>query len=153
MDTAAAVPLSIERALEGFFAQSRVLRHPAMWARSHGVRRKLERYLDLESERWLTDGEKVLVHAERQLHALGAVVRVAGPETLLLALPGFLGHRWLPRHPALARVQIMVVSELPGYLSTAGMIDRRRAACRILEVEAQVVRARQLLTEAADQSR
>ncbi|GAA1141954.1 hypothetical protein [Ornithinicoccus hortensis] len=150
MDTAAAVPLSIERTLEGFFAQSRMLRHPAMWTRSHGVRRKLERYLDLECERFLTDSEKVLVHAERQLHSLGAVVRVAGPETLLHALPGFLGQRWLPRHPALARVQIMVVSEIVSYLPTAGILDRRRVACSILEVEAQVIRARQVLAEAAD---
>lgn len=153
MDTAAAVPVSIERVLEGFFAQSRVLRHPALWTRSHGVRRKLERYLDLESERWLSDSEKVLVHAERQMHSPGAVTRVAGPETLLNALPGFLGERWLPRHPALARVQIMVVSELAGYLPTAGMIDPRRVACRLLEVEAQVARARQVLAEATDPNR
>lgn len=152
MDTAAAVPLSIERALEGFFAQSRALRHPALWARSHGVRRKLERYLELECDRWLTESEKVLVHGERQLHAPGAVVRVAGPESLLTALPGFLGQRWLPRHPALARVQIIVVSELVGYLASAGLIDPHRVACRILEVQTQVARARQVLAEAADQA-
>lgn len=147
MDTAAMVPLSIERALEDFFASSRVLRHPALWLRAHGVRRHLEDYLDADCERWLTDDEMTLVHAERQIHAPGAVARVTGPEALLYALPGFLVGRWLPDDSAVARVQVMVVAELVEFLRADRLIDVRQLSCGLLEVESAVTQARRRLSE------
>lgn len=145
MDTAAVVPLSIERALEDFFASSRVLRHPALWLRAHGVRRNLEDYLDAECERWLTEDEMTLVHAERQIHAPGAVARVTGPEALVYALPGFLVGRWVPDDRAVARVQLMVVAELVEFLRADRVVDVRQLSCGLLEVESAVSRARRRL--------
>src|SRR5690625_3477002 len=95
MDDDARVPLAGAHLLASFFAAAPALGHPAIRARVPRVRAHLLTYLDTEGEQWLTPDELVLLHAERQLEPVDAVLRVGGVEVVVAALPGFCH----PAHP------------------------------------------------------
>jgi hypothetical protein len=137
-----AVPLSAERVLDVFYARTPILRHPSMFIRGRRVREHLETYLDTEADHWLTDGERTLVEAERQVDPAGAVARVTGPEALLAALPGFLDPEWIMTGVHQARAQLIVVASLAKWLVSAGLVDRTEMSCSVLEVDVRLDRAR-----------
>jgi hypothetical protein len=137
-----AVPLAAERVLDVFYARTPILRHPSMFTRGRLVRAHLETYLDTEAERWLTDGERTLVEAERQVDPAGAVARVTGPEALLAALPGFLDPEWTMPGVHQARAQLIVVACLAEWLVSAGLVDRAEMSCSVIEVDVRLERAR-----------
>lgn len=133
-----AVPVSAERVLDVFYARTPILRHPSMSARAKLVRAHLETYLDTEAEHWLTDGERTLVEAERQIDPAGAVARVTGPEALLATLPGFLDPEWVMPGAHQARAQLIVVATLVRWLLTVGIVDRAEMSCSVLEVQTRL---------------
>lgn len=133
-----AVPLSAERVLDVFYARTPILRHPSMFARGRRVRAHLETYLDTEAERWLTDGERILVEAERQVDPAGAVARVTGPDALLATLPGFLDPEWLMPGLHQGRAQLVVVASLAAWLVSSGLVDRAEASCSVIEVDVRL---------------
>jgi hypothetical protein len=137
-----AVPVSAERVLDVFYARTPILRHPSMFARSRQVRTHLETYLDTEAEHWLTDAERTLVEAERQVDPAGAVARVTGPEALLATLPGFLDPEWVMPGVHQARAQLIVVASLARWLVSAGLVDRTEMSCSVLEIQTRLDLAR-----------
>lgn len=137
-----AVPVSAERVLDVFYARTPILRHPSMFAHARLVRAHLETYLDTEAEHWLTDGERTLVEAERQIDPAGAVARVTGPEALLATLPGFLDPEWAMPGVHQARAQLIVVASLARWLVTVGLVDRAEMSCSVLEIQTRLDLAR-----------
>ncbi|KAE8764428.1 hypothetical protein [Georgenia thermotolerans] len=132
------VPVSAAAAISGFFAHDRVLRRPGVRDTAAFVRRHLETYLDTEAERWLGPDDRVLVAAEREVDPAGAVARVTGPAVLVAALPGFLDPAWLLPARA-ARVQLLLVAELLGWLERTGLVDGM--AYPVLAARAALARA------------
>ncbi len=117
MDDAARVPLAGGHLLASFFAAAPALAHPALRARVPRVRAHLLTYLDTEAEQWLTPDELVLLHAERQLEPVDAVLRVSGVELVVAALPGFCHPAWLLPEPRDARAQLRVVGALRAWVA------------------------------------
>lgn len=117
MDDDARVPLAGAHLLASFFAAAPALGHPAIRARVPRVRAHLLTYLDTEGEQWLTPDELVLLHAERQLEPVDAVLRVSGVELVLAALPGFCHPVWLLPQPRDARAQLRVVDALRDWVA------------------------------------
>jgi len=137
-----AVPVSTEQVLDVFYERTPILRHPSMFVRGRRVRTHLETYLDTEAENWLTDPERTLVEAERQIDPAGAVSRVTGPEALLATLPGFVDPEWMMPGVHQARAQLVVVASLTHWLVEAGLVDRTEMSCSVLEVQARLELAR-----------
>ncbi|PFG40867.1 hypothetical protein ATJ97_3408 [Georgenia soli] len=133
-----AVPVSAEQVLAVFYARTPILRHPSMFVRARRVRTHLETYLDTEAEQWLTDAERTLVEAERQIDPAGAVGRVTGPEALLATLPGFVDPEWMMPGVHQARAQLVVVASLVRWLVESGLVDRAEMSCSVLEVQTRL---------------
>jgi hypothetical protein len=133
-----AVPVSAEQVLDVFYARTPILRHPSMFVRGRRVRAHLETYLDTEAEHWLTDAERTLVEAERQIDPAGAVSRVTGPEALLATLPGFIDPEWMMPGVHQARAQLVVVAALTRWLVETGLVDRTEMSCSVLEVQTRL---------------
>lgn len=139
------VPISAGQLLASFLSDAPAAGHPAIRARMPRVRAHLLTYLDTEAERYLTTGELALLHAERQLEPLDAVLRVTGAEALLAALPGFCHPAWLLPSVGDARAQLRVVSGLRHWLAQTEELYGLDIACLTLEVDAAVRRARAVL--------
>ncbi|HLT84239.1 MAG TPA: hypothetical protein VKZ83_08415 [Phototrophicaceae bacterium] len=142
------VPVSAAQLLAAFFTTAPVTNHPAIRARMPRVREHLLTYLDTEAEQCLTTDELALLHAERQIEPLDAVLRVVGAEALLAALPGFCHPAWLLPSVADARAQLRVVTGLRYWLAESEGLAGLDIGCLALEVDAAVRRARAVLNTA-----
>lgn len=141
----AQVPISAAHVLATFFDSAPVVGHPSVRARLPRVRGHLLTFLDTEAERWLTADELVLVCAERELEPIDAVVRVAGAELLLAALPAFCRPEWLL--PALldARAQLQVVAGLGPWVLERGYLAGPQTRMLQERIDRAVARARDRL--------
>ncbi|MFC4555592.1 hypothetical protein [Georgenia faecalis] len=141
------VPVSMAQALEAFFADAAMSDHPATRARIIAVRRHLDVFLDTEAERALVPDERILVEAEREIDPVAAVARVAPPEALIAALPGFLEDAWLLPAQADARVQVRVVAQLAEWVTHHGLAPGME--CFVHQIHTAVRDARRSIADRA----
>lgn len=139
------VPISAAHVLATFFDSAPVVGHPSVRARLPRVRGHLLTFLDTEAERWLTADELVLVCAERELEPVDAVVRVAGAELLLAALPAFCRPEWLlPARPD-AGAQLHVAAALGPWVLECGYLPGAQTRMLQERIDLAVARARERL--------
>ena len=110
--------LSASECLDDFFADRR---RGATGHRLAGVdraERVLRTTVERTAELVLTDDEQVLVHAERQFGAEGAVARVMPAAGLLLVLEAYLAHLEVrPSRSAARRVELDTCAALTRHLA------------------------------------
>ena len=136
------VPISAAHVLATFFDSAPVAGHPSIRARLPRVRDHLLTFLDTEAERWLTADELVLVCAERELEPVDAVIRVAGAELLVAALPAFCRPEWLLPARLAARAPLHVVAAVGPWALERGYLPGPQGRMLLERIDLAVARAR-----------
>ncbi|ACQ79299.1 hypothetical protein Bcav_1038 [Beutenbergia cavernae DSM 12333] len=142
----------IDRVLEEFLdAQSRG-RSPATGERYARVIAQLREFLDVvEVDAMLGTDPGTMLRAEREFGASGAFARVFDPAELAVCLRAFLAPEWRLEPRALWVTQVSLVGRFVTWLRRHGWIDMRVWACAVWDVEAEVVRQRELIRAVAAQ--
>ncbi len=125
---------SIDQILDAFARDDAMARHPATLHRFDATRARLASFLTTDGEEVLVPAERALLAAELQFATEGAFGRVFGAEVLIAALPGFLRPAWLPEHPFDARAQVRFVELLTHWVVAHGLVDAGEMSCFLYSV-------------------
>lgn len=85
----------------------------------------LERYLETEGPERLTDQDRSIVEMERQFDPDGALLRAMSADSLVLALPDFLGEPWLLPDRIDRAVQVRYASALADVVTRNRLVSGR----------------------------
>ena len=138
--------LRISELLDIYFGERCATAGTTVRGRLLRVRRHLETFLDEQAWRGLTEGDRELLRAEKELDPVGAFARLMHAEDLICAFYWWVQPEFRMTFDLDAKEQVRIASQMIDWMHRRGYVRYwRDMSCIILDVRHQVQLARNAL--------